>query len=585
MPMKRSGDAPRRGITSRTPTSVALAVVVGIAAGGGAVAFRWMIRTVHDGMFGAADALLPALGEWRVVPVPALGGLLVGLLVFYLAEEARGSGIPEVMLAVARHGGRIRARVSFVKALSSSICIGSGGSAGREGPIVQIGASLASSLAQALRLPPERTRLLAACGSAAGVAATFNAPIGGALFASEVILRDFGVRSFSLVVLAAVVATAFSRAAIGDFPAFRVPAHPPTSWAELPIFALMGVLAAVVGFGFKKLLYATTDAFDALPVPRLCRPVIGGLLVGLIGVNFPRVFGVGYDTIEPALRTELSLLTCAGLVLLKTLATSITIGSGGSGGVFAPSLYIGAVLGSLVGQCAALLAPGMNINPGSYAIAGMGAVFTGAAHAPVSSVLILFEMTADYRVIVPLMAAIVVSAMISEYLMRDDIYTIKLLRRGIDVKASPPSDPMANVTVQQVMTTEVDTLPESMPLERVVGEFQRTGHHGFPVVDRDGLLAGVITLSDLEVAAQRGMMHQTVGDAATRDVMVCTPRQTLREALSEPAAGQVGRLPVVDPDNPRRLLGVLRRSDIIRAYASAASAGVSPDLPGDPGDS
>lgn len=568
-------DTPRQRLATRTPTSVALAVIVGLAAGAGAVVFRWMIRASHDLLFGAADRFLPALGEWRVAPLPAIGGLIVGLLVFYLADEARGSGIPEVMLAVAQYGGKIRARVSVVKAFASSICIGSGGSAGREGPIVQIGAAVASTLGQALRMPRERVRLLAACGSAAGVAATFNAPIGGSLFASEVILRDFGVRSFSLVVLAAVVATAFSRSAIGDIPAFRVPGHAPSGWAELPIFAILGVVSAVVGVGFKRLLYATTDVFDAIRIPPWSRPVLGGLLVGIIGVYFPRIFGVGYETIEPALRSELPLLTCAGLVVLKSVATSITIGSGGSGGVFAPCLYIGAVLGSFIGQVASLALPGMNINPGPYAITGMGAVFTGAAHAPVSSVLILFEMTADYRVIIPLMASIVVSAMVSEYLMREDIYSIKLLRRGIDLKANAPIDPMITVTVRQVMTVDVDTVPESMPLERLVGEFQRTGHHGFPVVDREGLLSGIITLSDLERAARQGLGKKTVGDAATRDLMVCYPDQSLREALAAPAAGEVGRLPVVDPENPRRLLGVLRRSDIIRAYSSGAASSTS----------
>ena len=566
----------RKRITERfshsaTTGPIILAVIVGLGAGLGAIAFRWLIGWAHDLFFGSAHQWLAPWGDYQVIPVPAIGGLLVGLLIYFLAREAKGHGVPEVMLAVAAQGGRIRPRVAVVKSLASALCIGSGGSAGREGPIVQIGSALGSTLGQILHLPAERVRLLVACGAAGGIAATFNAPIGGALFAVEVILRDFGVRCFGLVVLASVTATALSRAVLGDMPAFLVPLHQRTQWFELPLYALLGLLAAVVAVAFTRILYLTEDLFDRVRLPEYIKPVIGGLMIGAVGARIPNIFGVGYDTIEPALQGHLMWGFCLALVLLKILATSITIGSGGSGGVFAPSLYTGATLGSAFGQLLHLLAPSTVTSPVGYAVVGMGAVFSGAAQAPVTSVLILFEMTADYRIIVPLMAAVVVSALVSERIMRDSIYTLKIRRRGIDLDAARPGDPMSNVTVEEVMTRELDVVPANMPLEELSRQFQRSGHHGFPVVDGDGRLFGVVTLSDFQRALVRGIHDRLVSDIATRDVMVCHPQQTLREALARPAAGEVGRLPVVDPDDPTKLVGVLRRGDIIHAYAAAAS--------------
>jgi len=568
----------------RSPTAgpFVLAIAVGLGAGVGAVVFRWLITSAHDVMFGSAAKLVGGWGPYHVVPVPAIGGLIVGLLVFFFAREAKGHGVPEVMLAVAESGGRIRGRVAVVKALASAVCIGSGGSAGREGPIVQIGSSLGSSLAVALRLPVQRVRLLVACGAAAGIAATFNAPIGGAIFALEVILRDFGIRSFVLVVLSSVAATAYSRASLGDMPAFAVPVHQPASWYELPLYMVLGLLAGLAAILFSRALYAVEDLFDPMRLPEYIKPVLGGLLIGIIGVKFPHIFGVGYETIESALTGRLGTWFCLGLVFLKIIATSVSIGSGGSGGVFAPSLFIGAVLGGFFGQLLHAIMPGIVPNAEGYAICGMGAVFAGACRAPVTAVLILFEMTADYRVIVPLMASVVVSTLLAERLMREDVYTIKLVRRGINIKKARPIDPMSDVRVEDVMTTSIDTLPLAMPLEEAAAQFQRTGHHGFPVVDKEGLLAGILTLSDLERAARQGLHDRIVEDIATRDVMVCYPEQTLRSALADPMAGEVGRLPVVDPDDPRKLVGVLRRSDIVHAYTATAAKLAPPDETGPP---
>ncbi|NIM23602.1 MAG: CBS domain-containing protein [Armatimonadetes bacterium] len=554
-----------------------LAIVVGIGAGLGAVAFRWLIAVTQRLFFGGSERFLDFLGPYRVVPVPALGGLFVGLLTYYLASEAKGHGVPEVMLAVTTLGGRIRARVAAVKSLASAICIGSGGSAGREGPIVQIGSALGSTLGQILRLPDDRIRLLVACGAAGGISATFNAPIAGVLFALEVILRQFAASSFGFVVFASVTAAAISRATLGDRPSFIVPAYSLKSAWELPLYAGLGILAAGVSVLFVKSLYGLEDFFDRWHFKEYMKPVAGGLLVGGIGVLFPQVFGTGYGSSQPVgsglgavdlvLVAKLGLGLTAALILLKIVATSLTIGSGGSGGVFAPSLFIGAMLGGTFGQIAHHFWPDVTAASGAYALVGMGAVFAGAARAPITSILILFEMTGDYRIILPLMTAVVTSSLISQRLSRDTIYTLKIRRRGIDLERESATDLLDTVTVGEIMTTHLETVPADMPVEQLMKYLLETGHHGLPVVDEGGELVGIVTLSDVERSAGSGDTVRTVADIASLSPFTCFPDQTVREALQQLSGREVGRMPVVDRLNPRRLLGMLRRENVIAAYA------------------
>jgi chloride channel protein, CIC family len=557
---------------SRTTGPLIMAAVVGIGAGLGALFFRWAIATAHAIFFGAADRWLPGLGPLRYVLPPAAGGLVFGPLIYFFAREAKGHGVPEVMLAVARAGGRIRPRVAVVKSLASALCIGSGGSVGREGPIVQIGSALGSTIGQALRLPDERMRLLVGCGAAGGIAATFNAPIAGALFALEVILRDFGARSFALVVIASSTATVIARATIGNVLAFPVPQYElRTAW-ELPLYLVLGGLCACVAVAFVKVLYAAEDVFDAWTrFPEWLKPVIGGTMVGLIGVVFPHVFGVGYETIGPALAGRLDAVLCAILIVMKIAATSLTIGSGGSGGVFAPSLFTGCMVGIAFGAGAHHFFPSVTAPAAAYALVGMGALFAGAARAPLTSILILFEMTGDYRIIVPLMIAAVTSALVSERLSRFDIYTSKLFRKGVDLTRVHPGDPLDTVSVAAAMTRDLDTVPATMTVAELAEKLSDTGHHGFPVVDEEGGLVGVVTLTDVANMAARGEREPLVGDIASSPPLVCYPDQTLCEALQEIGAVDVGRLPVVDRGDPRKLLGVLRRHDIIRAYTRAVA--------------
>ncbi|GAB3668302.1 chloride channel protein [Nocardioides korecus] len=421
-----------------------LALAVGLGAGLGAVVFREMIVGLTRLFSGhadyaaaghAANPLVPWLGPFFVVLAPAVAGLLYGPLVHRFAPEARGHGVPEVMLAVARHGGRIRPQVALVKSLASALCIGGGGSVGREGPIVQIGSALGSSLAQVLRLDESRVRLLVACGAAGGIAATFNAPLAGVFFAMELILGAWTAESFGMVVVASVTSSVVGRAVLGDSPFLRLPALHVTHLVQYPLVALLGVLAGVVGVGFSRVLYAVEDLCDRVwRGPEWLRPAVGGLVLGLLLLALPQMYGVGYPVLGDAVAGRYAVAFLLALLVGKVLACSLTIGIGGSGGVFAPSLFVGAMLGAAFGAVVHQLAPGAGGSPGTYALVGMGAVFAGSARAPITAVVILFELTGEYTIILPMMLAIVLATGVSHLLSHDTVYTRKLLRRGIDLE-------------------------------------------------------------------------------------------------------------------------------------------------------
>lgn len=559
------------------------ALLVGLGAGLGAVVFRWLINTIHHFSFDGLARLLPFAGEYILILAPALGGLIVGPLIYFFAREAKGHGVPEVMEAVALKGGRIRPIVVVIKSLASSITIGSGGSVGREGPIVQIGSALGSTLGQMLHMSDERIRNLVACGAAGGIAATFNAPIAGVIFALEVILGEFSVRYFSTVVIASVTSSVVGRVAFGNEPAFAISPYSLVSPWELLLYAGMGVLAALVAVAFTRILYLLEDLFDAWKgFPEYLKTPIGGALLGLGGLVFLRAntslglgvpgepvafFGVGYEAMEWSLFGQGTVPLLLLLMGVKILATSLTIGSGGSGGVFAPSLFIGSMFGGAFGRLAHTLFPSVTAAPGAYALVGMAAVFSGAARAPITSILILFEMTDDYRIILPLMLATVVSTVLAEHISRESIYTLKLSRRGIRLERGQDIDVMQGVLVGEAMTTNVDSVSADMELRDLELAFHETHHHGFPVLDQQGDLVGIVTLQDLARASERGSLAgRTVGDIATRSVLTVFSDDPMWLALKRLGTRDVGRLPVVDRRDPRRLVGMIRRSDIVRAY-------------------
>lgn len=555
-----------------------LSVLVGAIAGFGAVVFRWLIGIFQSLFFGGGAGYLGFLGQYYIILLPAVGGLVVGLLVYFGAREAKGHGVPEVMEAVAIGGGRIRSRVAAVKSLASSICIGSGGSVGREGPIVQIGSSFGSTIGQWLKLPDDWVKTLVACGAAGGISATFNTPIGGVFFAMEIILGRFVTPKLGFVVISSVVADFIAHIFLGEQPSFGIVPYSMISYWEILPYAILGVLAALAAIAFIRLLYKFEDIFNAWHIPEYLKPALGGIGIGLIGLYSYDLFGVGYGDVywissmgvDQALIGKIALQSLVILLLLKIIATSLTLGSGGSGGIFAPSLFIGAMLGGAFGIGAHQLFPAITASSGAYALVGMAAVFAGAARAPITAIVMLFEMTRDYAIILPLMIAVVISLVVSRSLGRETIYTLKLVRRGIDIRQLEQTSPLREATVGKAMTRDFPTVLPTMPVSELVTKLRRSGHHGFPVVDKNGNFVGVVALADVEAAMSRGGSSDlTVGDIASKSVVVAYPDEFIHDVFVKLGTQEVGRVPVVDRDNPKRLLGVLRRHDVIIAYAKA----------------
>lgn len=550
------------------------ALIVGVGAGLGAVIFRRLIAWVTRLSFVTIAGYLEPISPYQFIVIPAVGGLIVGILIFKFAREAKGHGVPEVMEAVALRGGRIRPRVAIVKSLASSICIGTGGSVGREGPIAQIGAALGSTVGQLLNLSDERVRNLVACGTAGGIAATFNAPIAGALFALEVILGQFHATYFGSVVISAVTADVIAQYFEGNLRAFAVPEYTLISPWELLFYVFLGILAALGAVLFTRGLYALEDVFDKLHMPEYVKPALGGALLGILGIltfmhdGIPRIFGVGYESITESLANNFAIQITFILLMVKMLATWLTLGSGGSGGVFAPSLFMGAMLGATFGQVLNWLFPQITAPPGAYALVGMAAFFGGAAHAPVTAIIILFEMTGDYKIILPLMLATVVSIFISRMLSRESIYTLKLSRRGVHLEQGQDIDVMQGVEVREIMTTDTECVPPDLPLSKLAEVFAETHHHGLPVCDNGGNLVGIVSIQDLEKAlSEPGLENRKVIDIATTDdLQVSYPQEPVWEALRRLSIRDVGRLPVLEGRDSRHLVGIIRRSDIVRAY-------------------
>ena len=555
-------------------------LIVGICSGVGAVLFRNLIDWLQNLAYQDITELMQEYYPLHLILIPAIGGAFVGPLVYYFAREAKGHGVPEVMESLELRGGRIRPRVVIVKSLASSICIASGGSVGREGPIAQIGSALGSIVGQVLKLSEDRVRTLVACGAAGGIAATFNAPIAGAVFALEVLLRRFGSVYFGAVVISAVTADVIAHYFEGDQRTFLTPDYSLNSPWELLLYTLMGMLAALAAVGFSRLLYFSEDMWSLIRVPEPTKPILGGIMLGVLGIfsfqveGFPRVFGVGYNTIESSLFSQLTLQMTFGLLLLKLLATTLTLGSGGSGGIFAPSLFMGAMLGGTFGHIAHSIFPETVAPSGAYALVGMAAFFGGVAHAPITAILILFEMTGDYQIILPLMLATVVSTIVSRNVSRDSIYTLKLKRRGVILSQDTQAiDLMQGVTAGMAMNRETEAVQQDMHLVELMSIFSSTHYNALPVIKQNSELAGLVTIKELDLIRTQGSLEsKTVADIlSVKDPQTILPNQPVWMALRHLEAQGEGCVPVVAETGSKKLLGVLRRIDIIRAYNKAVS--------------
>ena len=569
-----------------------LSIIIGLVTGFAAVLFIKLIDWITEFSFGDIPTAID-WGRWWIILIPVIGSLISGPIIAFFASEAKGHGVPEVMQALVLNGGRIRPRVAVAKIAASSVCIGTGGSAGREGPIVQVGSTFGSTMGQLFRMSDRRISNLVACGAAAGIAATFNAPIAGVAFAIEVLVGDLTISVISNVVISAVTAAVVSQAFLGSDPAFAIPTYSLNSPWEILFYAILGLLTGAMGVLFIKVLYGAEDIFDNWEkAPMWIRPAVGALLLGLVGFiyppilvklgispelahwglpvieNLPHVFGAGFDTIEAALTGPLPWLLLISLLFLKLLATSLTLGSGNSGGVFAPALFMGAMLGGLFGLGVDMLFPSIALNPGAYALAGMAGVFVGAARAPLTAILIAFEMSNDYKVILPLMAVTIFSLVIAHRMFPESIYTLKLARRGLRLRFGRDVDVLDGVLVSEVMTKNPPTVYENDDIPELEHFFLATHHHGAMVLDDQGRLVGIVTLQDLErcLTGNENCRDLKVKDIMTKSLLVAYPDETIGDALHRMAVRDIGRMPVVDRNEPTRLLGAVRRTDITRAY-------------------
>lgn len=574
--------SPREWIRDSRGGIVVLAVIIGAGAGLGAIVFRWLITTFTQLLSGHADYSaagrvanphLPALGIWFVVLAPVVAGAIYGPLVTKFAPEARGHGVPEVMYAVAARGGRIPPQVTVVKALASALCIGGGGSVGREGPIVQIGSAWGSSLGRIARVPENRLRILVACGAAGGIAATFNAPIAGPFFAMELILRDFAAESFGAVVLSSVTASVIGRAAFGDNPFLDLPAfHLKSGWEYL-IFAVLGIVVGAVGVAFTHILYWIEDACDwAWRGPEWLRPAVGGVLLGGLLLALPQMYGVGYPVLAHAIDGKYVVWMLLILMAGKIVATSLTIGIGGSGGVFAPSLFIGAMAGTAFGVAVHHLFPSATAAPGMYGLIGMGAAFAGATRAAITAVVILFELTGEYSIILPLMLAIVAATLTSRVLSKETIYTLKLTRRGVDLDVAHhgSSSRLEKTTVASVMELMPEPIAADTPIEQAGRAVWLSANGVLPVTGADEHYHGCITAQSIAEA----LSDPSSDRAAVGDLAVIPPRITetasLADALDALGTATTTGIPVLDREG-RTVVGWLTHRAVLTALQSAHS--------------
>ncbi|RMG60175.1 MAG: CBS domain-containing protein [Deltaproteobacteria bacterium] len=558
----------RLGVTVQS-FNILLAVVVGVLSGLGAVVFIKLIDLftwiffdkVHGDLLGRTRALIFIL--------PAIGGLLIAPLIKLFPTEAKGDGVPDAMEAITLKGGILKPRTTLIRTFTAAATLGSGGSVGREAPIAQIGAALGSSVGQFLRLSGEMMKTLVGCGAAGGIAAVFNAPIGGVFFALEVMIGDFSLQTFGPIVISSVIATVTMRAFLGDILQFQVPHYELRSAIEFVPYAVLGAICGVLAVGFIRLLDWTEEFFnDRLRVNPLLKPAIGGLIVGLIAILFPQILGTEMESVNTALFGQGAWFFLLFLGLLKIFTTSVSIGSGGSGGVLGPSLFIGGMLGGAIGKVFSLLFPSVVTTPGAYGLVGMGAFLASVVHAPITGIMIVFEMTNDYKAILPLMEATIIAMVVAKRLLPYSLYTYKLHLRGIDIVSGREMGVLKSLRVSDIMKKEFTTISPSATFDEMVNVFINNPTNYLYILDGDHRLAGVVSFSDIKSFVKDEELAHLVRayDVATTDVVSVCPDDDLYTALNRFGYKNVEQLPVIDNPITRRLIGVIYRKDLLQAY-------------------
>jgi CIC family chloride channel protein len=539
---------------------LALSILVGVLAGLSAVAFSLSIDRVARSLFGLEPSTL------RLLVVPPGVSLVTGLLLWRVFPDVRGSGIPQTEAAYHLHHGTIPGRVAFGKFLTGVLCVGSGHSMGREGPSVQIGAALASTIGRAVGVSPDRVRALVPVGAAGALAAAFNTPVAAVLFALEEIIGNLNASLIGSAVVASVASVVVERSILGNEPLLHVPPYQLVHPAELLVYAFLGVVGGVLSLLFCKTLLAARSAFRRLPARTLViQPAMGGVLIGLLLLVRPEVMGVGYDYVDQALNGGFLIRTLVSLCLLKVVATIVSYSSGNAGGIFAPTLFIGAMAGGAVGAVAHLVVPFPMAAPGAYALVGMGTLFAGIVRAPMTSVFMVFEITQDYQILVPLMVANLLSFVISRRFQREPIYHALLQQDGIHLPADEPPREGA-WTIAHMMRVDPVLIAPSTSIADAAGELDRAAA-GRAVVGERGRLIGIVTLADAETAAQSGRGAAAV-ETIVRPVRTHVHPDHRMDVLFERWKLADGLLPVVARDDISRLVGVVSLDELTRFLSS-----------------
>ncbi len=548
---------------------IIVAVIVGIVVGAGAFIFEKMLE-ISSYFFWE---LLPEIvGPHTALTVltPALGALLLAPFIVMFPKDAVRDGVPATMEAVALHSGVMRWSNSVLRMFMSAITLGSGGSAGSEGPIIQIGSSLASGVGQFLRVAGNRLRVIVACGAAAGLASIFNAPIAGVLFALEVVLGEFNVHSFSPIVIASVVATAFSRSLSRTGNVLDVLPYALNSPWEILLYALMGVMAGLVAVAFIRTMVTVEHFFHhKLRLPKYLKPAVGGFFVGGMGLFFPQILGYSYEPITQAIYGQIGLNTLLLLVLLKVIATALTLGSGGSGGTLCPSLFLGAFLGSACGELFNRAFPAIAATPGAFGVVGMGAMLGAVVQAPMTAILMVFELTNAYAVILPMMTACIVATLVQKSILQGSIYTLSLARSGVDIDAGREMGILSSLRVKDVMRGDHLKVPANASYDQVLGCCLAHAGNYLYIVDEEENLEGVISFSDLkEFVFEEGFKDLVIArDLANHNLVYVTPEESLASSLNKFSFIDMEQLPVVEETGGSlKLRGILTRSHLLDAY-------------------
>lgn len=506
-----------------------------------------------------------------VIVVPVVGGLLIGLMARYGTPKIRGHGIPEAMEAVLTNRSRIAPIVAIFKPISAAIAIGTGGPFGAEGPIIQTGGALGSLFGQVIHVTAAERKVLLACGAAAGMAATFSTPIAAVILAIELLLFEFKARSFIPLVIASSLATTVHLSLMGRGPMFNVAPLDFGIPFGLPFYIALGVICGLFAVGFSKALYWVEDLFERVPIHWMWWPALGGLGLGIIGYFYPVVLGVGYETISGILNNQLALPALLSVMIFKTAVLYLTLGSGTSGGLLAPTFMIGAALGAVFAFAMNAIFPSANLDPGAYALVGMAAVFAAASRATFAFIIFAFEITRDYNAVLPLMLVCVIADLIAQRLMTNSIMTEKLARRGLRIPQEYEIDVMQQVNVAEVMDPNPPAVPSTMMLDELAYRIAQSDkdvirRQGTLIVDEAGALIGIITRGDVLRAVERpDHADLTVLEAGSTDLLVTYPDELIFDAVSKMLQNDIGRLPVVDRKSPSKAVGYLGREAILKA--------------------